>query len=229
MTYTRQNASMTLTAIIFDMDGLMLDSERIAQQAWQQAGAAQGYEIPTEVYLQAVGRTKQDTEATFKQALGQDFPFETLYDHKQQLVDQIIAQGIPTKPGLFELLDLIDQWGLQKAVATSTARPIATKKLSSSGLLGRFETIVCGDEIPNGKPAPDIFLTAAGLLNVPPAQCMVLEDSEAGIQAAHAAGMKPVMVPDLKQPSAEVAALAYSVSSSLLAIPAILQNLKMND
>ena len=171
----------------------------------------------------AVGRTKEDAEQLFCRALGPDFPFRQMYDRKQQYVDQAIQRGIPTKPGLFNLIDLIEQLGLPKAVATSTARPRARQKLTLTRLLDRFDFVVCGDEIANGKPAPDIYLAAADGLRVPPARCLVLEDSEAGIKAAHAAGMRPIMIPDLKQPSAETKRLAYRILPSLGEVTTLLQ------
>lgn len=204
------------TAILFDMDGLMIDTERMAQRAWQRAGAEFGFTLPDALYLQAVGRTAKATEVLFRAGLGVDFPFEAVYARKQHyLYTAIEEEGIPTKPGLLELLDLVDQQGIAKAVATSTARMLALKKLTAANLLHRFETMVCGDEVAQGKPAPDIFLAAAAKLGVAPAHCIVLEDSSAGIQAAHAAGMRAIWVPDLIQPTATMTPLADRVLTNL--------------
>jgi len=205
-----------ITAVIFDMDGLMIDTERMAQQAWQRAGAEFGFTLPDALYLQAVGRTARATAELFRAGMGADFPFEAVYERKQHyLYTAIEEEGIPTKPGLLELLDLVDQQGLAKAVATSTARVLTIKKLTAAGLLHCFDTLVCGDEVPNGKPAPDIFLAAAAKLAVAPEACVVLEDSSAGIKAAHAAGMRAIWVPDLIQPTADITPLAYRVLPSL--------------
>lgn len=205
-----------IEAVIFDMDGLMIDTERIAQRAWQIAGREGGFEIDDDTYILAVGRTRDDTKEIFQAKYGDGFPFDNLYERKQQIMyDLIDTEGIPTKSGLFELYDLIDELGIAKAVATSTARPTAIKKLTIVKALDRFEVIVCGDEIENGKPEPDIFLEAANRLGIVPDRCIVLEDSEAGIRAAHAAGMSPIMVPDMKQPSAEIVGLADHVLDSL--------------
>lgn len=215
-----------IQAVIFDMDGLMIDTERIAQRAWQLAGAEGGYEFDDATYLQAVGRTREDTKSVFQAAFGPDFPFDDLYERKQQIMyDLIDTEGIPTMPGLFELYDLIDGLGIAKAVATSTARPTALKKLTIVNALDRFSVIVCGNEIANGKPAPDIFLEAAARLEIPPINCIVLEDSEAGIRAAHAAGMAPIMIPDMKQPSAEIVEMATHVLPSLWDVQPILREL----
>lgn len=204
------------TAILFDMDGLMIDTERMAQRAWQQAGAEFGFTLPAALYLQAVGRTAPATEALFRAGLGADFPFAAVYARKQHyLYTAIEEEGIPTKPGLLELLDRVERREIAKAVATSTARVLAIKKLTAAKLLRRFDTMVCGDEVAQGKPAPDIFLAAAAKLGVAPAHCLVLEDSSAGIQAAHAAGMRAIWVPDLIQPSPAITPLAYSVVRDL--------------
>lgn len=214
---------LPITAILFDMDGLMIDTERMAQRAWQRAGAEFGFTLPDELYLQAVGRTAKATEALFRTGLGADFPFEAVYARKQHyLYTAIEEEGIPTKPGLGELLDLVDQQGIAKAVATSTARALAIKKLTAARLLNRFDTMVCGDEVAQGKPAPDIFLAAAAKLGVAPAHCLVLEDSSAGIQAAHAAGMRAVWVPDLIQPSPAITSLAFCVLPDLQQVCALL-------
>ncbi len=213
----------TIAAVIFDMDGLMLDTERIAQQAWQRAGTELGYELPDEIYRQAIGRTAPATEAIFRAHLGADSPFDAIYQRKQHYYHAAIEAGeIARKAGLLELLDCLDQLALPKAVATSTARPLALQKLRSTGLLDHFPHLVCGDEIPNGKPAPDIFLAAAASLGVAPAHCLVLEDSHAGIRAAHAAAMIPIHIPDLVAPTAETRSLVYKIVDSLHDVCALL-------
>lgn len=213
-----------IQAVIFDMDGLMLDTERLAQRAWQEAAQAWDYDLPDHVFLAAVGRTAADTGAIFAEDYGEGFPFEEMYARKQDLLHAMIYNdGIPTMPGLFELLDFIDTVGLAKAVATSTARALAEVKLAQAELRPRFEVVICGDEVTHGKPAPDIFLAAAQGLQIPPQHCMVLEDSDAGVRAAHAAGMMPVWIPDLKAPTPETSVLAHAILSSLHQVPELLK------
>ncbi|MEM7034015.1 MAG: HAD family phosphatase [Chloroflexota bacterium] len=212
-----------IKAIIFDMDGLMIDTERLAQRAWRKASAEWNYMLSDETYLSVVGRNVKDTEAMFLESFGPDFPFREMYDKKQTYMYEDMEQnGIPIKPGLPALLDFIGNQNLAKAIATSTARPTAIKKLTITGLINSFSTIVCGDEVAHGKPAPDIFLKAASALGMPPENCLVLEDSEAGVKGAHTAGMTPIMVPDMKYPSDEIRQLVYRVLDSLVELPALL-------
>jgi HAD superfamily hydrolase (TIGR01509 family) len=205
-----------LSAVIFDMDGLMLDTETLARDAWRQALAEVGYALSDELYLQLLGRTIEDTQAILRQALGADLPIESLARRKGMLVRQHIDQhGLRLKTGLAELLDWLKTHAIAHAVASSAKRPDVLFKLSHAGFGSWFDTVVTGDQVSAGKPAPDIFLAAARQLQVPAAECAVLEDSDAGIRAAHAAGMLPLMVPDLKPPSQESLALAHQIFPSL--------------
>lgn len=218
------NAHLQLAALIFDMDGLMLDTERLARSAWQRAMADWNAALPDALYLLLVGRDEQGTVAILQEAYGAEFPVRQVRQRKQQYFEEHIARhGVPVKPGLMELLDFADALSLPKAVASSTETEPALRKLAVAGIAGQFGAIVCGDQVQNGKPAPDIFLEAAARLRVPPAGCLVLEDSEPGVRAAHAAGMLAIMVPDLKSPSEDVAALAHRVLPSLHHVRTFLQ------
>lgn len=207
---------MANLAVIFDMDGLMLDTETLAREAWFNTMRTFGIDLTDAVYLQVLGTTGARTREIFQEAYGADIPIDAMYDHKQQHIDAAIAQGrITVKPGLIALLDWLDANHIPKAVGSSTYRAWVLKKLDAAGVLSRFEVIVGGDEVQYGKPAPDIFLKCAELLRVLPAHCMVLEDSDNGVRAAHAAGMKCIIVPDLKPPADDVLPLAGAVVGSL--------------
>lgn len=202
--------------VIFDMDGLMFDTERIAVDAWRSAGEQLGFPIPPELVIETIGLNQRDTEATLLRRLGKGFPYEEARRLCIRYTEEIIARnGVPVKEGLFELMEALGSAGVPKAVATSTERARALRLLELAGVRSRFDAIVCGDEVERGKPSPDIFLAAAAKLQIDPACCVVLEDSESGLMAAHRAGMLPILVPDLKAPSAEALALAFKVFRSL--------------
>jgi len=178
------------------------------------------------VYAQTIGRTAMATRQIYLEMFGASLPIDSIFQRKQQYVDRIVARdGIAVRPGLIELLDWLDQTPLQRALASSTAKTLVHKKMAVAGIASRFEVLIGGDEVAHGKPAPDIFLLAAKRLEVDPANCIVLEDSDAGIQAAHAAGMLPLMVPDLKPPSDTSIRLAHRVFESLHEVQPFIQRL----
>lgn len=208
-------------AVIFDMDGLMLDTERLAPQAWSDAAAA--LEVPFDMALvpAMVGRNFRDCQALITDHHGAHFPTAALMRAWHVAYDAIVErEGIAVKPGLLTLLDWLECEAIPKAVATSTRRDRAQAKLAQTALLSRFSALVGGDEVPRGKPAPDIFLAAARRLSESPVDCLVLEDSEPGVMAALAAGMTAIMVPDMHPPSAALRALEPLVLGSLAEVPA---------
>lgn len=210
-------------AVIFDMDGLMIDSERLAIDAWQHAGRELGFPVGDEVCLRMIGRNDADSAAILVAEYGDAFPLQAIQERYEHLLDEAIAAGrITLKAGLLELLDFLDRIAMPCAVATSTVRVRAEAKLGGLGLLGRFVAVVSGDQVDRPKPAPDIFLEAARRLGAAPERCVVLEDSDTGVQAAHAAGMTPVMVPDIKPPSPESLQRAHRVFPSLVEVEAYL-------
>ncbi len=205
-----------ISAVILDADGLMLDSESLSLGCWIVAGREFGYEIRPEDHQRVLGLTVSDSRKVFREIFGADFPYDAIRARRLKLGEELMErEGMPVKAGLRDLLDFLRARQFPRAVATSTDREFAEKKLRAAGIRPYFEIVVAGDEIRHGKPAPDIFLAAAAKLGIPPANCLVLEDSEPGIRGAHAAGMVPVMVPDLKPPSPEIRRIAYRVLPSL--------------
>ncbi|HQR11037.1 MAG TPA: HAD family phosphatase [Casimicrobiaceae bacterium] len=203
-------------AVIFDMDGLMLDTESLGRETWRVAADAVGVEFDPDLLPAMIGRNYRDCRQMLRERYGPAYPVEELTAACLATFDAIVARdGIAQKPGLPELLDWLERENVVRAVATSTRRDRAEAQLTRQGLLSRFATLVGGNEVDRGKPEPDIFLLAAERLDVAATDCVVLEDSEPGVRAALAAGMMPIMVPDLQGPSAELLAREPLVLASL--------------
>lgn len=205
-----------IAAIVFDMDGLMLDTEPLYKAAWQTASAELGYELDDPSYTTLVGRPTEDCERVLLRQFGSSFPLDRFRSRWPELWQAgAAAHGIRQKPGLIELLTFLEAQSLPVAVATSSEADYAAFSLRQAGLDGRFSIVVTGDQVAQGKPAPDIYLEAARRLGVPPAQCVALEDSEAGILAASAAGMIALLIPDWMPASAAAGRAAFRVLASL--------------
>lgn len=190
---------------VFDMDGLMFDSERLVYENWQSMMDERGYAYSLDDFKQTVGRRKNEVQRFYFGKYGDDFPYWELADEgKRRYLRQIQAEGLPVKKGLFELLDFLKEHRVKIALATSTSRATAELNLQITDTAKYFDTLVCGEDVTNGKPHPEVFLTAAERLRIPPAECAAFEDSINGILSAHAAGMVTVMVPDYLQPTPEL-------------------------
>ncbi len=183
-------------AVVFDMDGLLLDTERLDGALWRQALAEVGYVFPDEWHRALIGRREADTQAQLRAALGVHCPLVAVQARVAQLWAEALSQApAPRKPDAEELVRYLSARGVPIAVATSTHRGKALRCLGT--LAEYFDAIVCGDEVVEGKPAPEIYLRAAERLGRAPADCLALEDSPAGWVAATAAGFTGVFVPDL--------------------------------
>lgn len=205
-----------MKAVIFDMDGLLFDTEASGRWAWEKALQNHGYLLTDAIYMQFVGRDMSHRERVLRACFGAHFPFESVKAQRISLGDQKeIEQGIALKPGAVQLLESLFGMDVPIGLATGTVRARALRRLESAGIRNYFHAVVGGDEVRNGKPAPDVFLEAGRRLGVCPQGCLVFEDSCAGIRAASDAGMRAVMVPDLEQPTPDIERLAYSVLASL--------------
>jgi HAD superfamily hydrolase (TIGR01509 family) len=212
---TRQ--ATKIAAVILDMDGLMLDTESIYKRAWQTAGDQCGYPIDDGFYHTLIGQPNSACEASLFERYGAGFPMNEFRARWTDLWHaEVESAGIPTKPGLTELLSFLNDHQIPIAIATSSDQNYAAFSLRAAGLADVFSHIVTGDQIVHGKPAPDIYIEAARRLGVAAEHCVAIEDSDAGALAANASGMITVMVPDLKEPSATARAAAFCVVDSLL-------------
>lgn len=215
---------MNISAVIFDMDGLMFDTERIAIRTWERAAKEFGFTIDEALIIKTIGRNLLDTKKIFLTSLGNSFPFDDIQQLQVKYAqEEVRKNGVPIKEGLHELIHSCKEHGISMAVATSTERKRAEELISQSNTWKYFDVIVCGDEVSNGKPEPDIFLTTAEKLGIQPNKCVVLEDSESGIVAACRAGMIPIFVPDLKKPSDEVNLCAYKICNTLREVSKIIE------
>ncbi|MBL4930747.1 HAD family hydrolase [Clostridium paridis] len=205
--------------VIFDMDGLMFDTEIISARAWYEAGQAYGYELDKDFLFGFIGMNVNSIGNEFRKAYGDEFSFDEVNKFQKEKLENILDnEGFEIKKGLLEILDYLDEKKIKKAVATSSGRVKATKLISKAGVLDRFDTIVCGDEVTKGKPDPEIFLKACSKLNVAPENALVLEDSERGLLAANAGNIKCLVIPDLIEISNENRHLASSILESLIDI-----------
>lgn len=216
-------ASAAIGAVLFDMDGLLLDSERLALAILTRSARDLGIDWDENVGLAMVGRNRRDSDALLDRRYPGDPRIPLLQDEFRRRYDEHIAQhGVATKPGAVALIDLLERHAVPRAVATSTQHQRAARKLARVGLLERFDALIGGDQVARGKPAPDIFLAAAFALRVAPADCVVLEDSNAGVRAALAAGMNVVMVPDVLPPEPDLAGQGLAVAPSLISVAEML-------
>ena len=210
------NANNIIKGAVFDMDGLMIDTEKLYLLYWKKAAADFGYDMKDEHVYAIRSLARKYSIPMLKSFFGEDFPTEEVRARRNELINAHIEKnGINLKKGLFELLNWLKDHGVKLAVATATPRERATLYLRKINALDLFDTVVCGDMIANGKPDPDIYLTAARELDLPPEQCAAFEDSPNGIKAAHAAGCHAIMIPDMTPPDDEITPLLSAVYPDL--------------
>ncbi|MBH8565389.1 HAD family phosphatase [Nostoc sp. CENA67] len=220
------SVSPVIRAAIFDMDGLLFDTESIARWAWKQALESHGYVMGNDLYNEFIGRDLSWREKMLKKRYGEDFPFESVTAQRIKIGDEReIREGLPTKAGVLDLLDRLSNLGVIIGLATGTSRVRTIRRLTDAAIHQYFTTIVTSEDVAFGKPAPDIFLEVSRRINVMPSQCVVFEDSSVGVEAAFIAGMCPIMVPDIEQPSPKITSLAYRVLNSLEQVSELIEEL----
>ena len=215
-----------IRGVIFDMDGVITDTERLFLSSWGQIMAERGLPRHEDVVAHCIGLNHAATKAYVTQRMGADFDYDrTMEEVNRRSRRYMDDHGVPVKPGLYGLLDYLDAHRLPYAVATSTAQVRARPRLEEIGVLPRLKALVTGDMVQHGKPDPDIFLLAASRLHLPPEDCVVLEDSPHGILAASRAGCHPVMIPDLKEPDPEPQQLLLGTVKTLADVIPLLDQL----
>ena len=216
-----------IRGVLFDMDGLVLNSEILYSRFWREAAACFGYTMSYEQSLKMRALNTQLGTDMIHSFFGENADYHTIRNMRIKLMDAYITQnGVDVKPGIFELLAYLQAKGIRTAITSASPLPRILSHLSRHGLDVAFDQLCSGHDMPNGKPAPDIYLHGAKVLGLNPEECLALEDAPAGILSAYRAGCLPVMIPDLDQPNEETKALLYAKAESLLDIIDIIEKQK---
>lgn len=205
-----------IKAVIFDMDGLMINSERVTFEGYVKVMAEKGYTITEEFYKKLLGKTLKTAYELFFQEYGNEFPMDEVLEQVHKYVADVFENdGVPLKKGLLELLQYLKSNNYLTIVATSSTRVRVDYILELANITQYFNDSICGDEVTHGKPNPEVFLRACQKLGVEPSEAIVLEDSEAGIQAASSANIPVICIPDMKYPEPEYEKMTTQILNSL--------------
>ena len=204
-----------IKAIIFDMGGVIFDTEVVYLELWSKAFEKYGYKLEKEIYSEVLGTGRENVKRVFLNNYGNELPIEIMYKEKDEGLGKAVDRGIPLKEGAYEILSYLKNNNYKIALATSAAKERALKQLRYADIESFFDTIVSRDDVKETKPNPDIFLKAAKRLNVNPDECIVIEDSGAGIKAAFNAGMTGIHIVDLKEADNEIIRSCYKSFNNL--------------
>lgn len=213
------NRNILYKAVVFDMDGVIFDSERAVMQCWKEVASRHNIPDIEKAILACTGTTMVRTREIMLNLYGADFPYDE-YARESSVIFHSRYDGgrLPMKPGVKELLTFLKEHDKKIALASSTRQQVVTDELRDAGVIEYFDRIICGDMVSRSKPAPDIFLKACEELNISPSDSYAIEDSYNGIRAAHAGGLHPIMVPDLLPADEEMQSLAEIVLPSLTSV-----------
>ena len=206
-----------MKAVVFDMDGVLFDTERVCMESWVAVAERRGMQGMREVFPLCIGRNYTDDELIIKEHYGADFDYsEFRKETSEEFWREIEEQGLPRKKGVKELLEFLKTDGWRIGLASSTKRASILKNLELAGITEYFSFVIGGEEIEHSKPEPEIYLKACAGLGVVPEETYAIEDSYNGIRSASRAGMKPIMVPDMLPPTPEMESLSLVILPDLL-------------
>ena len=213
------NRNILYKAVVFDMDGVIFDSERAVMQCWKEVASRHNIPDIEKAILACTGTTMVRTREIMLNLYGADFPYDEYARESSAIFHSRYDGGrLPMKPGVKELLTFLKKHDKKIALASSTRHQVVTDELRDAGVIEYFDRIICGDMVSRSKPAPDIFLKACEALNISPSDSYAIEDSYNGIRAAHAGGLHPIIVPDLLPADEEMQSLAEIVLPSLTSV-----------
>ncbi len=213
-------------AVIFDMDGLLLDTEKLLVRFWQEAARESGFDMTREIALNIRSMHRSFAIPYLKSVLGDDFDYLKIRSRRMELMNEHLAKhGLELKKGAKTLLTYLNENKIPAAVATATDYERAEKYLKETGIFGYFDKIICATMVKVGKPKPDIYIYAASELGLEPSECAALEDSPNGVKSAAAAGCKTIMVPDLTEPDEELSRIIAAKAGSLDEVIGILEKI----
>ncbi len=205
-----------LELVVFDVDGLMIDSERVWKDAFDETGNMYGISnLGDKVFPSLIGKRLEDEQEVLDRYIPNDIQEELLNKWRQIGMDSL-ENEVPVKTGLYEMLDYLEQQHIKKAVATTTCRELTEKRLKAIGIYDRFDCVICGDEVTKRKPNPEIYLTVLKKMNIKAENALVLEDSGVGVEAAYSAGIDCIQVPDMIAPTEVQKQQTVFIASSLL-------------
>lgn len=213
-----------IRGVLFDMDGLVLDTEKLYARFWREAAIALGYPMTHEQALGLRSLNSNAGQAKLESYFGPGVSRAEIRAKRVELMDAYVCEnGVEAKPGIFELLDYLNERGIKTAITTSSPLDRVRQYLEPLGLLHRFDRLCSGHQVPHGKPEPDIYLYGAACLGLAPEECLALEDSPAGVLSAYRAGCLTVMVPDQDLPDDETKKLLFAQADSLVDIIELLK------
>ena len=213
-------------AVLFDMDGLVIDTEKHYKKAWIQAANELGFKMTAREHLYLRSCSKKYAEPLMQKFFGSDFDYDKVRNRRKEIMEEDLQKfGIEKKPYVDEILDFLKENRIKRALVTATQEEKAREYLKKTKLEDKFDKIICADMVKNGKPDPDVYLFACEKINEKPIDCLALEDSPNGVRSANSAGIDVIMVPDLSEPDEETAKIILKRAGSLKDVISFLQSI----